>query len=163
MPQYKVIALAKEVADQVRNSRKAPGYGHPAFTEVASGYGPCRQCLRTFHVGQEKRILFTYDPFTGIEKIPLPGPIFIHEESCQRYPETAGYPPDLTGHAAVFNAYSTGQKLVERVYRSAQADKPSALDELFHRPDVDYVEVRDGEAGCFDFRAERVARKVFQC
>jgi hypothetical protein len=57
----------------------------------------------------------------------------------------------------VFNAFGNGQKLVERVILPAEADKASALDELIHRPDVDYVEVRDGEAGCFDFRAERVA------
>lgn len=66
MAQYKVVSLSKEVADQVRKMQKAPDYGHPAFTEVAGGYGPCRECLRTFHVGQENRILFTYDPFRGI-------------------------------------------------------------------------------------------------
>jgi hypothetical protein len=26
---------------------------------------------------------------------------------------------------------------------------------LFGRPEVDYIEVRDREAGCFDFRVER--------
>ncbi|MGA3092196.1 MAG: DUF1203 domain-containing protein [Terriglobales bacterium] len=163
MAQYRVVSLSKEVADQVRKTHKAPDYGHPAFTEVAGGYGPCRECLRTFQVGQENRILFTYDPFRGVEKVPLPGPIFIHEQPCEPYPEKAGYPRDLETHAAVFNAFANGQKLVERVVLSAEADKASALDELFHRPDVDYVEVRDAEAGCFDFRAERVAEKVFKC
>ena len=163
MTKYRVVALSKEVTDLVRTTRKAPGYGHPAFSEVASVYGPCRECLRTFHIGQENRILFTYDPFAGIEKTPLPGPVFIHEESCERYPESAGYPSDLAGHAAVFNAYSKGQKLVGRVLLSAQDDKPSALEALFLRTEVDYVEVRDGEAGCFDFRAERAMEKKFKC
>lgn len=163
MVQYKVISLSNEVADQVRRTMKAPDYGHPAHIEIAGGYGPCRECLRTFRIGEEKRILFTYDPFRGLERVPLPGPVFIHEQSCGPYPENAGYPNDLLGHAAVFNAYSQGQKLVERKFLSAEEDKATALDELFNRPDVDYVEVRHGEAGCFDFRAERVAEKVFVC
>lgn len=163
MASYRVIAVAKNVADQVRRTLKAPDYGHPAHTEVAGGYGPCRECLRTFHVGQENRILFTYNPFRDIEKLPLPGPVFIHEQSCDPYPEDEGYPADLRGHAAIFNAYSTGQKLLEQIFLSAKEDKEKALAELFHRPDVDYVEVRDGEAGCFDFRAERVGEKIFQC
>lgn len=163
MTPYKIVALAENVADQVRRTLKSPDYGHPAHTEIAGGYGPCRQCLRTFHVGEENRILFTYNPFRDIEKVPLPGPIFIHEQSCDPYPEDAGYPSDLLGHAALFNAYSIGQKLVGRAFLSQDEDKKRALEELFHRPDVDYVEVRDGEAGCFDFRAERVEEKVFQC
>ena len=163
MAQYKIIALSNETADKVRRTQKAPGYGHPTFTAVASGHGPCRQCLHTFNVGQENRILFTYDPFTGIEEVPLPGPIFIHEKSCERYPENGGYPPDLRSYPAVFNAYAKGQKLVKRVLLSAEDDKARALDELFHRPDIDYVEVRDREAGCFDFRAERASEKVFKC
>jgi hypothetical protein len=34
---------------------------------------------------------------------------------------------------------------------------------LLERPDIDYIEVRDQTAGCFDFRIERVGEKVFQC
>lgn len=163
MVPYKVISLSKNIADQVRRTMTAPDYGHPAHAEIAGGYGPCRECMRTFRVGEEKRILFTYNPFRGIERVPLPGPIYIHEQACDPYPEDAGYPRDLLGHAAVFNAYSKGQILVERRFCLEDEDKAMALAELFHRPDVDYVEVRDGEAGCFDFRAERVAERVVMC
>ena len=87
MQSYRVVALGDRTADIVRKTRLSPGYGHPAHAEVATGYGPCRQCLRTFSVGSDRRILFTYDPFFGREKLPLPGPVFIHEEYCERYPE----------------------------------------------------------------------------
>ncbi|MBV9737341.1 MAG: DUF1203 domain-containing protein, partial [Candidatus Eremiobacteraeota bacterium] len=66
----------------MRSLQTAPIYGHPAHIEVATGYGPCRHCLRTFNVGREQRILFTYDPFQGIEDVPLPGPVFIHAVPC---------------------------------------------------------------------------------
>jgi hypothetical protein len=88
----RVIAIPTAIADAVRSTNKAPRYGHPVHTEVASGYGPCRHCLKTFSVGEDKRTLFTYDPFDGIHSVPLPGPVFIHAEDCARYPEENGYP-----------------------------------------------------------------------
>jgi hypothetical protein len=72
---YRVIALPTETADQVRRASKAPKYGHPAHTEKATGYGPCRHSLHTLHIGQENRVVFTYDPFTNLETVPLSGPI----------------------------------------------------------------------------------------
>ena len=74
MQSYRVVAVGDRIANAVRKTRLSPGYGHPAHAEVATGYGPCRQCLKTFAVGSERRILFTYDPFYGKEKLPLPGP-----------------------------------------------------------------------------------------
>jgi hypothetical protein len=155
MTPIRVVAIPSAVVDEVRNSGKAPRYGHPAHTEVAKGYGPCRHCLHAFHVGAEQRTLFTYDPFTGIEQIPLPGPIFIHAEACERYPENAGYPEDLRKHAAVLDAYAKGQTLVaQRVADEGGHD--AAVEDLLRLPGVDYIEVRDKNAGCYDFRIERV-------
>jgi len=64
---FRYVALTTEVADAVRATLTSPRYGHPAHVEVAKGHGPCRHCLRTFDVGQERRILFTLDPFDGLE------------------------------------------------------------------------------------------------
>src|SRR5439155_983517 len=88
---------------------------------VATGHGPCRLCLRTFRVGQEERILFTFDPFDGLEEVPLPGPIFIHAESCSRYPEEGGYPAELRPYPAVIVAYSKGQRVLAQIIAFAVA------------------------------------------
>lgn len=150
----RVVAIPSEVAAQVRASKISPRYGFPAHTEVAKGYGPCRHCLRTFCVGAEQRTLFTYDPFDGIEQVPLPGPVFIHTEICERYAENAGYPDDLRTHAAVFEAYAKGQRLIAR--RQVDDGRHDVVvEELLKLQDVDYIEVRDKEAGCYDFRIER--------
>jgi hypothetical protein len=151
----RVVAIPTKVAAQVRAFKKAPHFGHPAHTEVARGYGPCRHCLHTFHVGREQRILFTYDPFDGIEQVPLPGPIFIHAEICKRYPEEAGYPADLLKHAAVLDAYAIGQRLVAQRH-AHDGGHNTAVEELLQLPDVDYIAVRDRVAGCYDFRIERL-------
>ena len=150
MSQY----MPTTVADHVRSTGKAPRYGHPAHTEVASGYGPCRHCLQTFRIGAENRVLFTYDPFEEIEQIPLPGPVFIHADTCERYPEDGNYPAGMLPHAAVLNAYAKGQHLVARVLVEADGGHEAAIAVLLGRNDVDYIEVRDRKAGCFDFRVE---------
>jgi hypothetical protein len=110
--------------------------------------------LRTFHLGEEERILFTYDPFTGIEQVPLPGPVYVHAENCDRYPENGAYPNDLRPHAAVLNAYASGQRLIAQIHVDS-GGQDAAVESLLQRPDVDYIEVRDREAGCYDFRIER--------
>src|SRR5262249_8760938 len=124
-------------------------------SELATGYGPCRLCLRTFEIGAEKRLLFTYDPFHGVEPYPLPGPVFIHEAECLPYPEDGGFPQDLRTHGLTLDAYACGRRLVaeERLEGGAGIDELVAR--LLARPEVAYIHVRDTEAGCFDFRIER--------
>jgi hypothetical protein len=61
--QYRVVAIEDAVASEVRNTGRSPRYGRAAHVELASGYGPCRLCLRAFRVGEERRTLFTFDPF----------------------------------------------------------------------------------------------------
>ncbi len=150
---FRVIAIPSEVASAVRTSRKDPRYGYPAHTDTATGHGPCRHCLQTFQVGAEQRILFTYNPFEGLERIPLPGPIFIHAVTCERYEQNNGYPDALLDHAAVFDAYTKGQWLVAQEH--VQGGHLATVERLLQRREIDYIEVRDGRAGCYDFRIER--------
>ena len=156
MGSYRVVAIQDEVAEEVRATRRSPGYGHPAHGEVAKGYGPCRRCLRTFAVGAERRLLFTYDAFAGSGRLPLPGPVFIHEEACERYAEDGGFPADLRAHGLTFNAYAEGRRLVGQEYVE-DGEVETAIERLLARPEVECVHVRDTGAGCFDFRIERAA------
>jgi len=150
---FQVVAIPTKVADIVRETMRSPGYGHPAHVETAAGYGPCRHCLRTFEVGKDHRILFTYDPFHGIESLPLPGPVFIHAEACARF-SGDGCPEDLRSHRLTFAAYGAGRRLVAEEYvEDGQVE--AMIHRLFGREDVRYLHVRDTEAGCYDFRVER--------
>lgn len=154
MQPYRVIPIDDATADAVRTSLRAPGYGHPAYTELATGYGPCRQCLACFEEGAEKRILFTFDPFSGLEPLPLPGPVFIHERACESYPKDSGFPAQLVHLPLTFNAYARGRRLVEQVYATGD-DVAPAIDRLLGDPAVDYIHVRNTEAGCFICRLQR--------
>jgi hypothetical protein len=154
MPDYRVIAIATEIADAARDTGRSPRYGHPTHVEVATGYGPCRHCLRHFRVGEERRVLFTYDPFTGTESLPLPGPVFVHAERCARYAEDAGFPRELSAHPLTLTGYGRGRLLRADAYAVGDEVVP-ALERLLARDDVDYVHVRDTSAGCFDLAVVR--------
>jgi hypothetical protein len=154
VPPFKVIAIPTDVADAVRTRGTSPGYGHPAHAEVATGRGPCRHCLRTFAIGRDRRVLFTYDAFSGTESLPLPGPVFVHEAPCERYAEDAGFPADVRSHPLTFNAYGRGRRLRAQEY-VADGDVEPVIERLLARSDVDYIHVRDTHAGCFDFAIER--------
>ncbi len=61
--QFIVRGISQELADEVRRTRRAPDYGHPAHLELAqNGTGPCRCCLEPFVIRQEERLLLTYRP-----------------------------------------------------------------------------------------------------
>src|SRR5229473_2712677 len=72
MSEFRMIAIASELANKVRETKLSPGYGHPVTAKVATGHGPCRHCLRPFVVGQDVRMLFTLNPFEGVAPIPQP-------------------------------------------------------------------------------------------
>ena len=151
MNSIRVAAIPTRTAEIVRATLKSPGYGHPAHIEVAGGYGPCRHCLCDFRIGEEKRILFTYDAFYGHEPLPLPGPIFIHAEPCQRYPEESGFPEDARAHRLTVIAYGDGRQVqAEEHVRNGEVEE--VVNRLLANPNARYLHVRDTEAGCYDFR-----------
>jgi hypothetical protein len=154
MHDYRVIALDPKAAQEVRTTLTAPGYGHPAHVETATGYGPCRLCLDTFKEGEERRILFTHDPFADREPYPLPGPIFIHERECASFPETDPFPARLGFIPLTFNAYGHGRNLLAQ-HRIEDGAVEEAVKVLFSDTGVDYIHVRNTEAGCYIATLER--------
>ena len=151
---YKVHAIDTTTVETVRQTRTSPGYGHPASVATAGGRGPCRLCLQPFRIGEEQRLLFTYDAFAGFEALPLPGPVFVHEQPCTRYPEDAGFPQALLQDRHTLNAYGAGRRLLDQVYVVGDETEP-AVRALLTRPEVSYVHVRDTGAGCYDFAVSR--------
>ena len=155
MQNVRIVAIETEIADQVRASLKAPVYGFPAHLEVAEDGAPCRHCLRTI-APKERRILFTYDRFTGKESLPQPGPVYIHADNCTRYPETGGFPEELRNSPRTVEAYAHGRKLKTQEYVSDGRFEP-VIDKLLADAGVDYLQVNSTTAGCFTFRIERAA------
>ncbi len=131
----------------------SPQYGHPAHAELATGYGPCRLCLRTFQVGRDERVLFTYQPFTDPDALPAPGPVFIHQEPCERY-DGVELPEALRPLPLALEGYGDGGVvLVQR--RVGMGPFEAVLEGVFDVPEVRYAHLRNAEAGCFIARIDR--------
>ena len=153
MFQYRVYGIPDEVAATVRATLRSPQYGHPAHAELATGYGPCRLCLQTFDEGMDRRLLFTYQPFTDPAALPAPGPVFIHEEPCVRY-DGPRLPAALCALPLVLEGYGDGGTLLTQRRVGAEG-VDGVLTEVFEQRETRYAHIRNGEAGCFIARVER--------
>jgi Protein of unknown function (DUF1203) len=156
MQSIRIVAIPTEVAEAVRTTLRAPVYGFPAHAELATDDAPCRHCLRTFAAGQDRRILFTYDRFTGVESLPQPGPVYVHADACPRYSEDAGFPEELRGSPRTVEAYARGRRLLAQEYVADGKFEP-VIEKLLAHPNVEYLQVNSTTAGCFTFRIERAS------
>lgn len=152
---FRIVAVPAVVSEEARATGKAPGYGHPVHRDVATGYGPCRSCLQPFATGIDRRLLFTFDPFREQEPFPLPGPIYVHEDPCPEYETADHFPDSLRFIPMTMNGYGRGRRLrtVRRVEPNGDAE--GVITAMFADPELDYIHVRNTEAGCYIFRIER--------
>ncbi len=156
MTRFRTLPISAALAERARSEARSPQYGHPAHRELATGTGPCRLCLRTFRVGEEHRLLFTYDPFAGLDSYPAPGPVFVHADGCEPYADAEGFPDSLRSLPLTLEAYAAGRWLVARE-RIPDGDVEGAVTRLFAHAAVEYLHVRNTEAGCYIARIERLA------
>jgi hypothetical protein len=150
---FRVLPIDPALSDAVRSTLKSPQYGHPAHVEVAAGYGPCRACLRQFRAGEEDRILFTYNPFEGLDRYPSPGPVFIHAKSCPGYAEPQ-FPDELRSLPLTLEAYGDNRWIIARECPAGHEIELS-IERLLNTSGVRYIHIRNTEAGCFIARIER--------
>ncbi|HSK16066.1 MAG TPA: DUF1203 domain-containing protein [Gaiellaceae bacterium] len=149
---FAVRGLPEEVATYVRAHGRDPVWGHDAVTQPATGFGPCRLCLRTFREG-EPRTLFTHDTYAGVAEFPQPGPVFVHADGCEPYGGD-GFPPELRALSLTFEAVAAGPRVVA-LERTRGGDVEDTIARLLPLPEVDFLNVRNTEAGCWVARVER--------
>jgi uncharacterized protein DUF1203 len=159
MSLFRVVAIASEVAEQVRNTGKSPVYGFPAHREVAAGRAPCRHCLGLIRKDEEELLLFTYDPFRELGEPPLPGPVYIHAKDCPRHPESDSIPEEYRGRLLTLEGYGDDRALVKEI-RVSNGEEQLASEQMFSEAKIRYVHIRSTEAGCFLFRLERRRRPL---
>ena len=155
MSAFRYVGIPESLAEEARATQRSPQYGHPASRDRAKGYGPCRLCLRTFAIGAEDRLLFTYQPFREEAALPQPGPVYIHAETCARY-DAHELPADFRVLPIVVEGYrATGWLVAQEPVGSEPAE--AVVERMFERSGVDHVHLRNREAGCFMARVERAA------
>jgi hypothetical protein len=103
---------------------------------------------------EEELYLFTYDPFSELGVPPLPGPVYIHADACKRSDGADSIPAEYRGRLLTLAAYGSDRKLIEE-RRLTGGNEDEEAKRLFAHPDVQYIQVRSTEAGCYLFRLER--------
>jgi len=154
MNSFQIVAIPSDVAEAVRTTQKAPGYGFPAHKEIATGRAPCRHCLQLIRVQEEELLLFTYDPFREVGEPPLPGPVYIHADKCERNTGQHTFPEEYRGRLLTLAAYGDDRTLLKE-RRLTGGGEDEEAEKLFADPAVRYIHVRSTEAGCYLFRLER--------
>jgi hypothetical protein len=151
---FRIKAIPKEITTLVRKTLISPQYnGLKANVSIATGYGPCRSCLRVFEEGKEERIYFTYNSFEGVSNLPDPGPVFIHKENCETF-HSSSLPPDILDLPVYFEAFGDQSSLIVRI-RLEPTRAGSQIAELLEDENVRFINLRNAEAGCFIARIER--------
>lgn len=150
---FRISGLSEAISDEVRSTRISPRYGHRVVAESATGTGPCRSCLGLFDLGKDERLLFTYGPPSGTDTLPAPGPVFIHAERCTRY-DGGEIPEDLRRLPLILEG-RTNLGTIAVSHPATNDSVDAELDRLLADPDIDFVFVRHGEAGCHIARIDR--------
>ena len=151
---YKVVPMPKLLVDKARKTMMSPQYKNlPASSSIATGYGPCRSCLRTFDEGNEERLYIAYNPFEGLSDLPLPGHIFIHTEKCNEF-SGPGFPSELLELPLLFEGFTDNSLMIkrEKVIRDRYEEQ---IEEILADTSVRFVNIRNEEAGCFIARIDR--------
>lgn len=151
---YKIVPINSEIARSVRENMKSPQYGHTAFADVAKGYGPCRVCLKTFVKNEEERILFIYNAFENLSNLPLPSPVYIHKEKCEPF-DSNEFPSNLVDLPLLFESYAAESEIIKRETMNKE-NIETQIAEILASKDVEYINIRNAEAGCFVARIERL-------
>jgi hypothetical protein len=137
---FRIAGIPSDLAEAVRQTLKSPQYGHPAHRETATGYGPCRLCLRTFEVGAEERLLFTYQPFSDPSSVSAPVRSSSMLPPGERY-EGSTLPPDFRSLPLLLEGYGSGGELLGR-----EQAPDTVIERLFVRLGAAYVHIRNAES-----------------
>jgi Protein of unknown function (DUF1203) len=159
MKNFKIIPLAEELANTVRVSKKDL-FGNHVMVQTANGRGPCRQSLKPFVPGKDKRILFVYSPFDKPGLYAESGPVFINESPVETYSDIYRFPPEIKADKASFPLSLIGYNKNDMMVFTklvGDEDADNLIEEIFNeQPKVAYMHARNSEACCFICKIERI-------
>lgn len=158
MTRFRIVPLAKEYAECIRQSKK-DAFGNEVIEQIATGYGPCRVSLQPFEPGVDKRLLFSHSPFTERNAFNQNGPIFIHAQAVEPYSDIHRFPPAIKADKVNFPlsliGYNAKQKMVF-TQLVGDADVDELIVQIFNaHPEVDFLHARNAEACCYICKIER--------
>jgi Protein of unknown function (DUF1203) len=144
-------------ADELRDIRAAgtDEAGNQLIPQaVTEGGNPLRCCLRETRPG-EQVLLIAYTPPGTRGPYAERGPVFIHAGPCEGYLSTDLYPPGLSHRQQVVRAYDQDGRIADGVLADNGEHAVAVIHEMFARPGVALVHLRNVGYGCYNFTVRR--------
>jgi len=151
--QFRVVPLATEIAEAARRAAASGAPDHAVVTADSPRGYPCRHCLRWAQPG-ERLILFPYAAIPGGHPYSETGPIFVHQEACQRYAAVEQYPSEFRSGRA-FRVYNSTYDMIDAKVVNGHDPEP-VIEKLLQNPETAFVDARSADRGCYTFRIERI-------
>jgi Protein of unknown function (DUF1203) len=149
---FRIVPLSTEVAEAARRAARSGAPDHTVVVADAPEGYPCRHCLRFAKPG-ERLILFPYASIPAGHPYSEIGPIFVHEQPCERYPMTDQFPPDLC-QGRVIRAYNSNYDMIDAEVVNG-SEPEDVIEKLLEKPETAFVDVRSVARGCYTFRIQR--------
>ena len=146
IPSARLAEVRTDMVDKAGNQLAAR-------VDVAGG-SPLRCCLREALPGEET-LLIAYTPPGTIGPYAERGPVFIHAEACPGYLTPDRYPPGLSHYRQVVRAYDHEGRICDGIQVSDGEQAMTVIRDLFARPDVALVHLRNVNYGCYNFAVRR--------
>lgn len=155
MPPIKFVALPTDLVRALQDG-KPDAYGLAPERRVSDGVGvPCRHSLTVVPEG-EPYLIVAHRPFPALQPYAETGPIFVHAERLERYPETDALPPALASPQYIVRGYGHDDRIVYGTGAVVETGAiPARASALLERDDIAYVHVRSASNNCYQCRIDR--------
>ncbi len=150
---FRIVPLTTEDAERARRAALTGRSDHEIVIADAPTAFPCRHCLRWAEPG-EAMVLFPYQTVPADRPYGECGPIFVHQEACERYSAVAEYPAAFGGRR-VLRGYNASDEIIAA--ELAEADPESVIERMLTNPEISFLQVRSVTYGCFTMKVERAS------
>ena len=144
------LPIPAEELDAIRTAGRDEAGNVLEIQVPAEGGAPLRCCLREARAG-ERLLLIAYTPPGTAGAYAERGPVFIHAERCDGYPEPHAYPAGLIGRQQVVRAYDRQGRIADGVLVADGHQAQGVIAGLLARPEVVLVHLRNVGYGCYNF------------
>jgi hypothetical protein len=130
--------------------------GQAPERRISDGDGiPCRHCLQMVPSG-EPYLVLACRPFTTLQPYAEVGPIFLCGTECASGSVDDVLPEFLVSETYIVRGYDIEERIVYGTGRvTPTLEIISYCNDLFARPEVDFVHIRSASNNCFHVRVER--------
>src|SRR5437870_13431651 len=141
---FRVIPLKSEVAEAARRTAKSGVSDHRVVAVDSPGGYPCRHCLRWAKPG-EHVILFPFAAIPPGHPYSVSGPIFVHEQRCDRYNAIHEYPVEFRD-GRVVRAYNEQYDMIDAEVATG-SEREAMIEKLLQNPETAFVDARSVTRG----------------